>query len=61
MEDDDLQNTCALHILRGCVQAILRVLLDGGEPRVFASHDAKLIESDIDSHLKVCPGHCPPC
>mmetsp|Transcript_27718 Transcript_27718/g.78421 ORF Transcript_27718/g.78421 Transcript_27718/m.78421 type:complete len:592 (-) Transcript_27718:459-2234(-) len=53
VEEDDLQNRCAVHILRGCVQGVLRVLLDGGEPRVFASHDAALIQDDIDSHLKV--------
>jgi len=52
VEEDDLQNRCAVHILRGCVQGVLRVLLDGGEPRVFASHDAALIQDDIDSHLK---------
>jgi hypothetical protein len=53
VESEEVQGRVALQLLRECVQVLLRVLLDGGQARVFAESDAGMIEEDVERHLMV--------
>jgi len=51
LESVELQRQVALQLLRDCVQSVLRVLLDGGQARVFTEDDAGMIEEDVGQHI----------